>query len=76
MPAPVSARTRFIAAPAFAYARIMRPGSGTRSSGLATSELMMSPRYTGRPSASVVPDRGLAYCPAMRATLTTGRLAP
>ncbi len=44
MSVPVSARTRFIAAPALAYARIIRVGSGTRAAGSATSELTMSPR--------------------------------
>ena len=44
MSVPVSARTRFIAAPAFAYARTIRVGSGTRAAGWATSEFTMSPR--------------------------------
>jgi hypothetical protein len=44
MPAPVSARSRFMAAPALAYARIKRDGSGTRASGVAISEFTMSPR--------------------------------
>ena len=44
MPAPVSARTRFIAALAFAYARTSRDGSCSRTASSATSELTMSPR--------------------------------
>ena len=35
----------------------------------------MSPRYDGRPSASVGADRGFANWPAIRATFTTGTLA-
>ena len=44
MPVAVSARTRFIAAPALAYARTMRDGSGTRAAASGVSELTMSPR--------------------------------
>jgi len=44
MPPLVSARSRFMVAPALAYARIIRDGSGTRASGVATIELTMSPR--------------------------------
>jgi hypothetical protein len=43
---------------------------------VASSELIRSPRYAGRPSTSSSCDLGLVYCPATRATLTTGRLAP
>ena len=54
----------------------MRDGSGTRASGVATSELTMSPRYDCSPSASMGALRGLAYCPAIRPTFTTGSDAP
>ena len=76
MPVLVMARSRFIAADEFAYARTIREASATRACGLRSSELMMSPRYDGRPRASVGDERGLAYCPAIRATLTTGSDAP
>jgi hypothetical protein len=65
-----------MAAAEFAYARIIRCGSATRAASFASSELIRSPRYAGRPSASVGADRGLVYCPATRATLTTGIEAP
>ena len=70
------ARDRFIAAAALAYARMSRPGSGRRASGVGSSPLTMSPRYDGRPATSVAELRGLAYWPAMRATLTTGIEVP
>src|SRR5215218_8224366 len=65
-----------IAAAEFAYARTNRLGSRMRFSSTGSSELTMSPRYEGRPSASSSDERGLAYWPATRPTLTTGTLAP
>src|SRR5262249_42484538 len=66
----------FMADEEFAYARIIRCGSATRAASVGPSELIISPRYAGSPSASTACERGLVYCPATRATLTTGRLAP
>src|SRR5918998_2939877 len=66
----------FMAAAELAYARTSRVGSGIRRTGSGSSALTMSPRYDGRPRASVSDDRGLAYWPATRPTLTTGTLAP
>ena len=54
----------------------MRCGSATRAASFASSELIRSPRYAGRPSESVGAERGLVYCPATRATFTTGIDAP
>ena len=44
VPEDVSARTRFIAADEFAYARTMRDGSCSRASGVASMPLTRSPR--------------------------------
>src|SRR5438067_167765 len=49
----------FMAAAELAYARIMRCGSATRAASLASSALIMSPRYAGRPSESVGAERGV-----------------
>ena len=63
----------FIAAAEFAYARIMRCGSATRAAafGVQRVDHVAAVRRAG-PSASVAAERGLVYCPATRATLTTG----
>ena len=67
----------FIAAAELAYARIIRCGSATRASGVGSSELIMSPRYAGQAErVESADERGLVYCPATRATLTTGSDAP
>src|SRR5699024_5076469 len=55
-----------------------RCGSRVRAPGVKSKPFTASPRYAGNvtPSrVSVSLDRGLAYCPASRPTLTTGRLA-
>ena len=44
MPPRLNARSMFIAAAAFAYARTIRLGSGIRSSGSGVNALTMSPR--------------------------------
>ena len=75
-PPVATARSRFSVAAAVWYARSSRPGSAWRASAVGARSLTMSPRYDGRPSASSGAERGFAYCPAMRASLTTGTLAP
>ncbi len=52
-----------------------RVGSGTRDSGVKAKPLTASPRYAGRVTPSRVSrseERGLAYWPASRPSLTTG----
>ena len=53
----------------------MRPGSGVRASASKASSLTMWPRNdcsSTSPIRSVPAERGLANCPAMRPTFTTG----
>ena len=75
-PPVAKARSRFSVQAAAWYARTRRCGSGRRASGTGARPLTMSPRYDGSPKASTVDDRGLAYWPAILATLSTGMLAP
>ena len=57
----------------------MRAGSGTRAAGSAMSSFTMWPRNEGSSTPSTTSvglERGLANCPAARASLTTGSAAP
>ena len=57
----------------------MRAGSGTRAAGSAMSSLTMWPRNEGSSTPSTTSvglERGLANCPAARASFTTGSAAP
>jgi hypothetical protein len=78
-PPVVNARIRFSVDADVWYASSSRSGSGVRASAVNSKPLMMSPRNAGSVTPSRVSesdDRGLAYCPAIRPILMTGRLAP
>ena len=63
----------------WSYARMSRDGSGRRASSVNSDELMLSPRYDGNDTPSIVSrssDRGFANCPAILPSFTTGTPAP
>lgn len=71
----MKARNRLSVAADWLYAEIIRFGSGRRAAAENAASLTMWPRNDGSSTPSIVSvaeERGLANCPAMRATFTTG----